>query len=80
LEVLHGGMRRITIYRTFYTYPIRIRKTIGSLLPSVANPACFSRIQDPDFNLSWIPDIGSRIQQEQKQREKKNFCHKLHKI
>jgi hypothetical protein len=28
---------------------------------SVADPGCLSRIQDPDFYPSRIPDLGSRI-------------------
>jgi hypothetical protein len=28
---------------------------------SVADPGCLSRIPDPDFYPSWIPDPGSRI-------------------
>jgi hypothetical protein len=29
---------------------------------SVADPGCLSRIPDPDFYPSQIPDLGSRIQ------------------
>ncbi len=46
-----------------------------------------SRIPDPDFYLSRIPDLGSRIKKQQKNRGvKKKFCHtflcshKFHKI
>jgi hypothetical protein len=43
---------------------------------SVADPGCLSRIPDPDFYPSRIPDLGSRIQkQQQKRGVKKNFCH-----
>ncbi len=53
---------------------------------SVADPECLSRIPDPDFYPSRIPDLGFRIQkQQQKRGVKKNcghtyFCsHKFHK-
>jgi hypothetical protein len=40
---------------------------------SVADPGCLSRIPDPDFYPSRIPDLGSRIQKQQQKREvKKN--------
>jgi hypothetical protein len=61
--------------------PIRIQDT------SVADPGCLSRIPDPDFYPSRIPDLGSRIQkQQQKRKVKKISCHiflgshKFHKI
>jgi hypothetical protein len=42
------------------------------VLTSVAYPGCLSRIPDPDFYPSRIPDLGSRIQkQQQKRRVKK---------
>jgi hypothetical protein len=45
---------------------------------SVADPGCLSRIPDPDFYPSRIPDLGSRIQkQHQKRGVKKNCCHTL---
>jgi hypothetical protein len=54
---------------------------------SVADPGCLSRIPDPDFYPSRIPNLGSRIQkQQQRERWKKIFCHtflcshKFHKI
>jgi hypothetical protein len=54
---------------------------------SVADPGCLSRIPDPDFYPSRIPDLGSRIQkQQQKSEVKKISCHtflcshKFHKI
>ncbi len=57
------------------------------LLSSVADPGCLSRIPDPDFYPSRIPDLGSRIQKQQQKREvKKISCHtflcshKFHKI
>jgi hypothetical protein len=41
---------------------------------SVADPGCLSRIPDPDFYPSRIPDLGSRIpKQQQKRGLKKNF-------
>ena len=41
---------------------------------SVADPGCLSRISDPDFYPSRIPDLGSRIQKQlQKRGVKKNF-------
>jgi hypothetical protein len=56
-------------------------------LSSVADPGCLSRIPDPDYYPSRIPDLGSRIQkQQQKRGVKKNllsylFCsHKFHII
>ncbi len=43
---------------------------------SVADPGCLSRIPDPDFYPSQIPDLGSRIQkQQQKRGVKKIFLH-----
>jgi hypothetical protein len=40
---------------------------------SVADPGCLSRIPDPDFYPSQIPDLGSRIQKQQQKRDvKKN--------
>jgi hypothetical protein len=57
---------------------------------SVADPGCLSRIPDPDFYPSRIPDLGSRIPDPKtaiKERgDKKIFCHtflcshKFHKI
>ena len=43
---------------------------------SVADPGCLSRIPDPDFCPSRIPDLGSRILKQQQKRRggKKNFC------
>ncbi len=41
---------------------------------SVADPECLSRIPDPDFCPSRIPDLGSRIQ---KQRQKRGVKKKL---
>jgi hypothetical protein len=35
---------------------------------SVADPRCLSRILDPDFYPSRIPDLGSRIQKQQQKR------------
>jgi hypothetical protein len=31
---------------------------------SVVDPGCLSRIPDPDFYPSWIPDLESRIQKQ----------------
>ena len=59
------------------------------VISSVADPGCLSRIPDPDFYPSRIPDLGSRIQkQQQKRGVKKNLLsyrtflcsHKFHKI
>ncbi len=54
----------------------------------MADPVCLSRIPDPDFYPSRIPDLGSRIQKQQQKRgvKKKLVCHnflcsnKFHKI
>ncbi len=52
---------------------------IGSILvSSVADPGCLSRLPDPDFYPSRIPDRGSRIPDPKtatKKRGKKIFCH-----
>jgi hypothetical protein len=40
---------------------------------SVADPGCLSRIPDPDFYPSRIPDLGSRIQKQQQKRGVKKF-------
>jgi len=40
---------------------------------SVADPGCLSRIPDPDFYSSRIPDLGSRIQKQQQKREVKKL-------
>jgi hypothetical protein len=54
---------------------------------SVADPGCLSRILDPDFYPSRIPDIESRIQKQEQKRGVKNlffhtfFCgDEFHKI
>ncbi len=54
---------------------------------SVADPGCLSRIPDPDFYPSRIPDFGSRIQKQQQKIGVKKICchnflcsHKFHKI
>jgi hypothetical protein len=36
-------------------------KTELIIITSVADPGCLSRIPDPDFYPSRIPDLGSRI-------------------
>ena len=36
----------------------------GFLVPSVADPGCLSRIPDPDFYPSRIPNLGSQIQRQ----------------
>jgi len=52
--------------------------TFPRVLSSVADPGCLSRIPDPDFYPSRIPDLGSRIQkQQQKRGVKKNLLSKL---
>ncbi len=44
------------------------------LFSSVADPGCLSRIPDPDFYPSRIPDLGSRIQKQvEKSGVKKKF-------
>jgi hypothetical protein len=35
-------------------------KTTSSVTDSVGDPGCLSRIPDPDFYLSRIPDLGSK--------------------
>ncbi len=40
---------------------------------SVADPGCLSRISDPDFYPSRIPDLGSRIQKQQQKRKVKKI-------
>jgi hypothetical protein len=47
---------------------------IGTLINSVADPGCLSRIPDPDFYPSRIPDLGSRIQKQQQKRGVKKIC------
>jgi hypothetical protein len=57
---------------------------------SVADPGCLSRIPDPDFYPSRIPNLGSRIQKQEQKRGVKKICchtfvcslkfHKFHKI
>ena len=42
------------------------QKSRGNI--SVADPGCLSRIPDPDFYPSRIPDLGSRIQKQQQKR------------
>ena len=63
--------------------------TIKVPVPSVADPGCLSRIPDPDFYPSQIPEsrnLGSRIQKQQQMTGVKNFfcqtnfcSHKFHK-
>ncbi len=48
-------------------------KTCGS---SVADPGCLSRIPDPDFFPSWIPDLGSK-NSNKREGWKKICCHNL---
>jgi hypothetical protein len=45
----------------------------GFLVPSVADPGCLSRIPDPNFYPSRIPNLGSRIQKQQQKTGVKNF-------
>jgi hypothetical protein len=80
------------IMQIFVLYPISGPATMCRLLSqwgtiSVADPGCLSRIPDPDFYPSRIPDLGSPIQKQQQKREvKKISCHtflcshKFHKI
>ncbi len=62
------------------------RGTVIPVLGSVSDPWCLSRIPDPDFCPSRIPDLGSRIQKQQQKRGVINICctffcsHKNHKI
>jgi hypothetical protein len=44
------------------------------LIEGVADPGCLSRIPDPDFYPSRIPDLGSRIQKQQQKRGVKKIC------
>jgi hypothetical protein len=45
-----------------YWFENLVANSLKSELPgSVADPGCLSRIPDPDFYPSWIPDLGSRI-------------------
>ena len=53
----------------------------------MADPGCLSRIPDPDFYPSRIPDLGSRIQKQQQKRKVKKISghtflcnHKFHKV
>jgi hypothetical protein len=46
----------------------------GRFFYSVADPGCLSRIPDPDFYPSRIPDLGSRIQKQQQKRWAKKIC------
>jgi hypothetical protein len=60
---------RAVLYRDFASH----LRCIDALHHSVADPGCLSRIPDPDFYPSRIPDLGSRIQKQQQKREvKKN--------
>jgi hypothetical protein len=59
----------------------------ASMKNSVADSGCLSRIPDPDFYPSRIPDLGSRIQKQVEKRGVKNFfcqtffcSHKFHKM
>jgi hypothetical protein len=45
----------------------------NTISTSVADPGCLSRIPDPDFYPSRIPDLGSRIQKQQQKRGEKKF-------
>ena len=55
-----------------YTFRVKIQLVVTKVC-SVADPGCLSRIPDPDFYPSRIPDLGSRIQKQQQKREvKKN--------
>jgi hypothetical protein len=68
----------------------KINPTKSNNLFSVADPGCLSRIPDPDFYPSRIPDSGSRIPDSKtamKDRGEKKFVvipffwsHKFHKI
>ncbi len=71
-----------------YTFRVKIQLVVTKVC-SVADPGCLSRIPDPDFYPSRIPDLGSRIPDPKtatKERWKKISCHtflcshKFHKI
>jgi hypothetical protein len=60
-------------YVKYRKKPQRTEK-VSVVITSVAVPGCSSRIPDPDFYQSRIPDLGSRIQkQQQKRGVKKNL-------
>jgi hypothetical protein len=72
-----------------FFYGVGTRKYL--LDSSIADPGCLSRIPDPDFYPSRIPDLGSRIPDPKtvpKEKDEKKFCyhtfffcsHKFHKI
>jgi hypothetical protein len=50
----------------FRQWPPRCQQKIffSLIFSSVADPGCLSRIPDPDFYPSRIPDLGSRIQKQ----------------
>jgi hypothetical protein len=54
----HHKKAKFTIRSNFF---IALVFVICRLLTSVADPGCLSRIPDPDFYPSRIPDPGSRI-------------------
>ncbi len=67
-ESLHGSVRVVD-----RQVEVQLSKK-KHIFASVADPGCLSRIPDPDFYPSRIPDPGSRIQkQQQKRGMKKNL-------
>ncbi len=67
---------------TWWIIHTRTSEGICSVCNSVADPGCLSRIPDPDFYPSRIPDPKTATEE----RSKKNFCHtflcrnKFHKL
>jgi hypothetical protein len=89
IRYLHCRCRRSwhTAYIHMSNRRFLLAKMSITFSSSVADPGCLSRIPDPDFFLSRIPDLGSRIQKQQQKRGVKKFfsnsflCnHKFHKI
>ncbi len=55
------GCRNFNILKYMFCKKIRLFPSKNILLsPSVADTGCLSRIPDPDFYPSWIPDPGSK--------------------
>ncbi len=58
-------------FKTWHPFLAKIIHLISFI--SVADPGCLSRILDPDFYPSRIPDLGSRIQKQQQKRGMKKL-------
>ncbi len=60
----------------------RVSRSFAFITCSVADPGCLSRIQDPDFYPSRIPDPTTAMKDrgETKFVVKPFFCHKFHEI